>query len=47
MVGVLYGHAHPISNFLVFQDELFSTLHKLSSSNCPYYILGDFEICER
>jgi len=42
MVGVVYRH--PNSNFLAFQDELFSSLHKLSSCNCPYYILGDFNI---
>jgi len=42
MVGVVYRH--PNSNFLAFQDELFSTLHKLSSCNCPYYILGDFNM---
>jgi len=42
MVGVVYRH--PNSDFLAFQDEPFSTLHKLSSCNCPYYILGDFNI---
>ena len=42
MAGVVYRH--PNSNFLAFQDVLFSTLHKLSSCNCPYYILRDFNI---
>ena len=42
MEGEVYRH--PNSNFLAFQDELFSTLHKLSSCNCPYYILGDFNV---
>jgi len=42
MVGVVYRY--PNSNFLAFQDELVSTLHKLSSCNCPYYIIGDINI---
>jgi len=42
MLGVVYRH--PNRNFLAFQDELFSTSNKLSSCNCPCYILGDFNI---